>query len=211
MVGKLVNHVESLVLGFKELKNAVSNLENNASGLSGVSDPVYQYRKHLPNLNHGDFPGLPYWHKAAWGEICNGGKAVVKGDNPILTLFFKDATGDIAPKSEIQAARNLARSYFELLWTHKRAPPKWSDAPLDLQVDFIRTMEEDFGFLRFCDRHWKSEQIFMNYYPTWYSGKTGTKKKTSKRARPADDDGNDGDNDHWGQKPVFQVGTLQIH
>ena len=192
----LTEQVVSLTVGFKELSNTVvSALENISSAQSGISDPVYKYSKNLPALKPANISDFPFWYRAPWSEIRNGRKLVDKGDDPILTLFFEDANGKIVPKSEIQAVRNLVRAYFELLWTHKRAPPRWGDAPLDLQIDFIRNLEEEFEFLRYCDRHWKSEQIFMNYYPTWYSGKTGNKpKKSSKRARPDDNDDDNNNN-----------------
>jgi hypothetical protein len=199
----LTELVVSLAAGFKDLsKTVVSALESVPSGASGRSDPVYKYSKNLPGLNHADYGDLPYWHKAPWSEIRNGSKVIDKGDDPILVLFFEDETGTIVPKSEIQCVRNFTRAYFELLWTHNRAPPNWGGAPLDLQIDFVRNMEEEFDWLRYCHRHWKAEQIFMNYYPTWYGGKTKKNKKASKRARPDDADNNDNedgdDNDNPG-------------
>jgi hypothetical protein len=29
-------------------------------------------------------------------------------------------------------------------------------------------MEDNHSFLRFCDNHWKSEQVFITYYPAWH-------------------------------------------
>lgn len=191
----LSTQVVALTAGFQELsKTVVSAIENIPSGQSGFSDPVYKYTKHLPALKPAESIALPFWYRAPWSEIRNGSKAIPKSDSPILTLFCEDPeTGNLLPKTEIQAARNLLRGYFELLWTHNRAPPRWGEAPLDLQIDFIRTMEEEFKFLRYCDRHWKAEQLFMNYYPTWYDNKTKPKekKKSSKRARTDDGDDND--------------------
>lgn len=189
----LSKQVLSLTTGFQDLsKTVVSALENISAAQSGVSDPMYKYSKHLAALKPADFNNLLYWYRAPWSEIRNGSKPIVKGDDPILTLFCEDATGQLVPKSEIQAARNMVKAYFELLWKHKRAPTRWGEAPLDLQIDFIRQMEEEFGFLRYCDRHWKAKQLFMNYYPPWYKNKTKPKDdKKKKRARPDDDDNND--------------------
>ena len=193
-IDELTEQVHFLVTGYKEFcKTMLSTLENRASGPLGVFDPVYIYSKKLPALNRADFGNIPFWPKAAWSEIRNGSKAADNSDDPVLTLFFEDADGNLVPKSEIQAVRNFTRAYFELLWTHKRAPSKWGEAPPDLQIDFIRRIEEEFEFLRYCERHWKAEQIFMNYYPNWYKNKTSpprTKKKSSKRAR-SDDTGDD--------------------
>ena len=194
-INELTEQVHFLVTGYKEFcKTMLSTLENHASGPLGVSDLVYIYSKKLPALNRADFGNIPFWPKAAWSEIRNGSKAADNSEDPILTLFFEDADGNLVLKSEIQAVRNFTRAYFELLWTHKRAPSKWGEAPLDLQIDFIRRIEEEFEFLRYCERHWKAEQIFMNYYPNWYKNKTSPprtkKKKSSKRAR-SDDTGDD--------------------
>ena len=149
--------------------------------------------KHLPALDPANFKGLTYWYRAPWASI-RGGKAIKSTDDPTLTLFLEDATGNLVPQSEMQAVRDYAGAFFKQLWADGRAPGTWSDAPLNLRISYVRWMEEEFEFLRYCDRHWKTEQVFMNYYPNWYRHmKNPEPKKRAKRARP--DDENQGNND----------------
>lgn len=203
----LTENVLSLTNGFKELsKTVVSALESVASGQSqtGSSDPALELLKHLPALDPADFEGLLYWYRAPWASI-RGGKAFVSTDNPILTLFLEDKTGRLVPNSEMKAVRDHALVYFKQLWVAGRAPKSWTAAPPNLQIGFVRHMEEAFEFLRYCHRHWKAEQIFMNYYPHWHANQVNALnpqiKKGPKRAR-ADNEDNEGagDDDNVGSK-----------
>lgn len=200
-VNDLTESVHSLANGFKELSGTiVSALEKITPGQSqaagGNSDPAFGLLKHFPALDPANFKDLKYWHRAPWSDIRNG-KADVDPDHPTLTLFFEDATGNLVPKTECQAVRDHAKKYFGQLWEAGRAPDTWSDASPNLQIGFVRHMEGEFEFLRYCDRHWKSEQVFMNYYPNWYDNKKNPKiKKSRKRARPNDEDKQDNNNDN---------------
>ena len=145
LLDELSKQVHSLATSFNELsKTVTSALEDTRSNGSGTAHPVYKYSKHLPTLKPTDFElELPYWYRAPWSEIRNG-KASVDTEDPILVLFFEDATGDIVPKSEIQSVRNFVKAYFELLWDNRRAPKSWTHAALDLQIDFVRNLEEEY-------------------------------------------------------------------
>ena len=207
-VNDLTENVHSLKNGFKELSGTViSALEKITSSqpqaAGGNADPAFGLLKHFPALDPANFKDLKFWHRAPWSEIRNG-RADVDTNSPTLTLFLEDATGSLVPKSEMQAVRDHAKDYFGQLWEAGRAPDMWSDASPNLQIGFVRHMEGEFEFLRYCDRHWKAEQIFMNYYPGWYDNKKNPKgKKTRKRARPDDEDkqGNSNDDNGSSKRP----------
>ena len=164
-------------------KTVLSALEEIKTLNCSGSKSFYKHSRHLPSLKPADYPGISYWHRQPWSDIRNR-KNNASSEDSTLTLFFEDAAGKLVPKSEIQAVRNFVHAYFIILWDNERAPLSWTKAPLDLRINFVRSLEEEFEFLRYCDRHWKSEQIFMNYYPNWYSNKTEKKgKKPSKRKR----------------------------
>ena len=200
----LTENVLSLTNGFKELsKTVVSALESVASGRSqtGSSDPALELLKHLPALDPADFEGILYWYRAPWANI-RGGKVIIDTDSPILTLFLEDKTGRLVPNSDMKAVRDHAFVYFKQLWAAGRAPKSWTNAPPNLQIGFVRHMEEEFEFLRYCHRHWKAEQVFMNYYPNWHFNQLGPQnKKGTKRARANDKDNEGaGDDNNTGSK-----------
>lgn len=182
-----------MTTGFEKFsKDIIASLEDAKLNGSGNRDSVFSYSKHLPSLERTGFEAIPHWFRETWAKVRNGGKSTVDTDDPILVLFCEDKNGGVVPKSELKAVHNTTKAYFEFLWTKKRAPACWGDAPLDLRIDFVHKMEEEFEWLRYCDRHWKAEQLFMNYYPQWYRTKTGPRKPKRKvqEADGEEDEGN---------------------
>ncbi|KAF9642952.1 hypothetical protein BDM02DRAFT_3132746 [Thelephora ganbajun] len=178
-LNQLGEQVVALTVEFKELsKTMASALEDIKSNGTGGTESIFKHSKPLPHLKPDGFKGLKYWYKAPWSEIWNG-KAIVDTEDPILVLFFEDETRGLVPKSKIQSVRNAVKAYFEFLQEKNRAPKSWTCAALDLQIDFTQTLEEEYEFLRYCDRHWKSKQIFMNYYSQWHKGKIKSKRGQS--------------------------------
>lgn len=153
---------------------------------------VFIHSKHLPCLERIGYEALAYWDREPWLEIRNR-RTAVDTEDPILVLFYEDENGSVVSKAEIRAVRNTARSYFQLLWDNNRAPTCWSDAPLDVRIDFVRRLEEEYKWLRYCNRHWKAEQVFMNYYPHWYRSKINIGKRASKRKERAENQENEDD------------------
>lgn len=190
--------VHSLTAGFKELsKTVTSALENAHPSSPDGAHSTFKAAKHLDRLDQKDFQAVWYWDREPWSKL-RGGKAEVKPDDPVLTIFLEDANGKPVPKQEMQAVRNHANGYFVGLWDTERAPSSWKYAPLDVRVDFVRKLEEEFEFLRYCDRHWKSEQIFMNYYPQFL--KSRKKPGLSKRKERADSEGGNDEENPNGSK-----------
>jgi hypothetical protein len=173
--------VASLANGLSELTKVVTvALEGfHASGSRGTQS-IFMYSKHLPCLERTGFELLQYWDKQPWKEIKNG-SVIIDTKDPILLLFYEDKTGKVVPKNEIRAVQNTVRSYFQFLWDNNQAPACWGDAPQDLRIDFIHKLEEEYEWLCYCHRHWKSEQIFMNYYPQWYNAKKNPDRKRKRR------------------------------
>lgn len=184
---RLSEQVTTLTAKFEEFSKTTMSALTEAK-LGGGCQSIFMHSKHLDRLERTGFEALQYWYRDPWMEVRNG-KATVDTDDPILVLFYEDKYGELVSKSEMKAAKNTAHAYFTFLWDNNRAPTSWTNASLDLQIDFIRKLEEEYEWLRYCDRHWKSEQIFMNYYPQWY--KTKNKQKGKKRKERAEDEGDE--------------------
>jgi hypothetical protein len=170
----------------KDASSALEDLKLNRSG----SNSIFTHSNPLDCLEYKGFEALPYWFRGPWFDAKHG-KVAVETEEAVLVLFCEDKNGAIQPKSEIKAVRSFMKAYFEFLWDKRKAPTCWGNAPLHLRVDFVRKMEEEFGWLRYCHRHWKAEQLFMNYYPQWYKTKVKPRKSTKRKAHPGDDDDND--------------------
>lgn len=190
-VDELSEKVIILSASFTALSKAVTMAlgDANPSG-SNPNGSVFIYSKHLPCLERAGYEALAYWDREPWLKIRNG-KIVIDVEDSILVLFFEDENGHIVSKPEIRAVRDTARSYFQLLWDKKLAPACWGDAPLELRIDFVRRLEVEYKWLRYCNRHWKSEQIFMNYYPQWYKSRKKKDYKRRERSENQGDENND--------------------
>ncbi|KAH9018989.1 hypothetical protein EDB83DRAFT_2320835 [Lactarius deliciosus] len=51
----------------------------------------------------------------------------------------------------------------------KAAPPKWGDAPMDVQEHYYYDMEVKFEILRYCEGHWKAQAVATLIYSQWHS------------------------------------------
>lgn len=186
---ELSEQVRSLATGVKELSQTVmSALEGATSGSPDGVGSTYKAVKPLEHLPRKGFPDVQYWDRASWTELRSG-KAGTKPDDPVLTIFIEDAAGNPVSKSKMQAVRNHANAYFAYLWNNKRGPKDWSHTTWHVWINFVWKLEEEFEFLRYCDQHWKSEQIFMNYYPQYRSSRI--KNDTGKRKGRGDSEGGD--------------------
>jgi hypothetical protein len=187
--------ITALATNFENFsKSIATSLEDAMLNSSSKKITPFLHSKHLPCLERTGFESLGYWFRGPWSDAKNR-KVNVDTEDPVLVLFCEDAHGKIMAKGEIRAVRSSVKAYFEFLWTGGIAPSCWGDAPLDLRIDFVRRMEEEYGWLRYCHRHWKSEQLFMNYYPQWYKTKT-TPRKSKRKERAVD-----GEHEHSNDTP----------
>ena len=184
---QLSEQIVTLTSSFAEFSKSVSSALEDIKSHGSDTNSIFTYSKLLPCLDRTGFESIPYWNRGPWSEVRNR-KTTVDTEDPVLVLFCEDENGHVVSKDELKALHNTVRVYFEFLWTKKVAPPCWGDAPLDLRIDFVRKMEEEYKWLRYCDRHWKSEQLFMNYYPQWYKSKTNPRKTSKRKGRPDGDE-----------------------
>lgn len=87
----------------------------------------------------------------------------------ITASFMENEHGERVFEASGNAVCARAKKFFNLLWKERRAPQTFGDADIETVDEFIWIMENSFPFLRYCDNHWKSEQVFRSYYPGWRS------------------------------------------
>lgn len=135
----------------------------------------------LAPLNQEDYPNVRFWFKRLWTEFSNditlpaGTQAQSRGRtraslNVNVTMQYveledgKAIDGDRA--SEI---RKFARAIWVSFGKRGLAPVKWGQADVETRKQYCQEMNSRFPELRFCDLDWKSEQIAIDNYPSWYT------------------------------------------
>ena len=157
--------------------------------------------KPLPPLNPNDFKNLKHWSPKFYRKLRKEGSKtkditenVFLGLRPnssgsdvkspsILSCFIEDKDGNPIPEDERKELFGTARSYWRYLWDNGRAPKSFHETSIETRIQWRTLMESGFDCLRYCSNHWKVDQVWKNYYPTWRKGvlKDQREEKTSKQ------------------------------
>ena len=197
-IANLSREVAAMAAAVKDLSNNVAaallNGKSSSFERSGPVGPSHNHearRKLLPQLDRNDYKDVKQWDKTVYKQLRKSGEGAKlegcednadlepvtskkhprkpKGESPITSSFMELPTGKTATNDEQDAVRARARQFFNLFLTSGRPiPPSSKKVDVRVMDDFIAMMEENFFFLRLCSNHWKSEQVFQTYYPTWH-------------------------------------------
>lgn len=218
--GDLSQKVDDMTSEFKSLSIShgdvvLSSPDSTSSRLPTF--PGLANAKDLPSLDYKDFKHLPYWFEEAYlrrkktakieddlsdeftdlegsddlqGEDAKPGSSKKKTD-ATLSCFLEDADGNPLTTAQKSPIFRMIRAYWEFLFEYDRAPATSRKAGLDIKMQFRLLMESNFECLRYCDSHWKVEQLWVAYYPTWLKGalkRAEEEKKKKKLAQDAEAD-----------------------
>jgi hypothetical protein len=166
--------------------------------------------KDLPPLDRKDFKLIVHWFPTAYRELRKGapktediteddllalegndtevastksGSSKKKKD-PTLPAFLEDKDGKLASRDERAAISALARSFWQYLLVKQRAPKTSRKVDIEIKLQFQRLMETNFECLRYCDNHWKVDQLWIGYYPSWL--KTALRKQAEEAKKAAE-------------------------
>lgn len=215
-----------------ELKNlsiiSHGNIPASSSGSSTNEDvslfALLGNSKLLPRLDPNNHQKVEHWYPGAYRKLRR--KAPKTGDaeddlnalgtdsvnpvvdsesmkkGPILSRFLEDKDGNLIPESQKKAILATAASFWQYLLDKKRVPKTFRLANIETKLKWQTLMESSFECLRYCDNHWKVDQIWINYFPSWF--KTALRKIEEDKAKKAaentvidvdDDDDNDEEDD----------------
>ena len=101
---------------------------------------------------------------------------------------MEDENGREISDSVKDSVRKTARGFFELLLENGRAPDHWSNAPIDIENEYLYIMGTAHPFLRLCQNHWKATKVATNSYSQWLSNalnrtKNAVDKAANKKAK----------------------------
>ena len=102
-----------------------------------------------------------------------------KADDSATSCYMEDENGNQVPESDRDTARAKAKAFWVKLFKSGMAPASFSRLDIDAKDEYILLMETAFPWLRYCENHWKCEQIWLNHYPPWYRGEVRRAKKAA--------------------------------
>jgi hypothetical protein len=187
--------IDSVTSELKIVSESVTNTNGNHSASScGPSNAsgssfftILAKSKLLPRLEHALFNNIVHWHphdyrklrrttrtskKTGLDELDesgaeSGSNEPKKKDTATLSCFLKDRNGDPISETEKKAILSMASGFWQYLQENDRAPKSFRKANLEIKLQWQMLMESNFECLRYCDSHWKVDQIWINHYPSW--------------------------------------------
>jgi hypothetical protein len=121
-----------------------------------------------------------FWHKTTWNKHVNetevekgkrGRGRAAEGIN-VNMLYIVDRDGRAVDGFVSTQIRKVARDFWKGLSNAGKAPDKWmTDVDLATSEQFHHEMQSRFDVLCLCDAAWKVDQIAIDFYPAWRTGK----------------------------------------
>ena len=154
-----------------------------------------------PQLNRKDFPHVKHWTPRYFTSLRKGVKeeenegsldthgATSAGSSKrsgkkesTSSCFMEDENGEPIPEHTRSAARSKAKGFWIEIFAKGIAPATYGKAGIDMRNQYISLMENTFPWLRYCENHWKADQIWRNGYPDWYSRALIEQEKEKEKA-----------------------------
>jgi hypothetical protein len=121
-----------------------------------------------------------FWYKSTWTKYVNetefekgkrGRGRAAKGIN-VNMLYVVNQEGTAVDGYITSQIRKVARDFWKGLSNIGKAPVKWmTDVHLATSEQFHHEMQSRFDVLCLCDAGWKVDQIAIDFYPAWRTGK----------------------------------------
>lgn len=137
----------------------------------------------LAPLNQEDYPNVRFWFKRLWTEFLNDqvtditlpavtqsrGKSRASLNVNVTMRYVELEDGKVTDGDRASEIRKFARAIWVSFGKSGLAPVKWGQADVETRKQYYQEMNSRFPELRFCDLDWKSEQIAIDNYPSWYT------------------------------------------
>jgi hypothetical protein len=175
----------------------------------------------LETYSRSDYPKITYWTKQEWNAIqadtekkakgtpivagTRGATRSSKGEN-VMMLFLQNKDGTPVSGTDAAYIRDFARSIWRGFYLRGMAPETWGSVALDVKNDYIFEMEKKWEVLRYCENHWKANNLATLTYSQWYhpfdrkmkraKGVIRSGERTSKKRRMSTEESDDMSSPH---------------
>jgi hypothetical protein len=191
----------------KWMRSTIAPGPSSAVPSPAIPSPILQTIPPPTQLDRSMYPKVWFWTKQEWRDYktsrkdssdlvvtsgTRGATRAAMGEN-VRVQYVEHADGKMVDGGMVTEIRDHARRIWRGLWSRGLAPRMWGAATQEVKDAFIRSMEEHFPVLRFCDNHWKAQAIATANYSQWYKYyKAKMEAKTeANRKRVKDDSDNE--------------------
>ena len=147
-----------------DIKKMVDHISTNFTGeitaIGTTSIPL--------NPKKVNFKLVAFWENEPWQAIKN--KSGVKDTDsvsPVLSLFMEDEFGQPVSDDVKKEVRGDIAGYWTDVHNSDEDLGNWKEIGFKRREDFRKTMEGKYNWLRLCEGHWKTKQLWVNYFPSW--------------------------------------------
>jgi len=201
-----MNHqLATIATGINNLPlNITESLADVRTSPHSTSGPPYTEFKPrvsnlLPQLDRKNFQKVVHWEQGLYNRLRKKANATGDEDSDVddalpktlsksgkkvstLSCYMEDENGAPISNSQKDAARAKAKGFWNKLWDRGQAPSSHGTVDVDTNESYIALLEDAFPWLRYCESHWKSEQIWRNHYTQWFQGREekAAKEKAAK-------------------------------
>lgn len=162
-----------------------------------LPDPHRDAIIQVPQLLQAQYPRVKYWFRATWRDrkkVTQIDRAQSPPPNGAIKglRYVEDENGEPIDRLRANAMRKHARGLWALMARKGCAPPTWGAIDAATHSHYHHDMAIAYPELAYCHDNWKSDQIAIETYPNWQSGK---KSKTIKQEPGINNDDDDDDED----------------
>ena len=105
-----------------------------------------------------------YWEAMLWWEHRSSGTKELDANAPILSMFMEDRFGELVLANVRDEVHNAIQSYWIDIRSDGEEVHCWTSTGLWRKEDFQDMMERKFPWLKPCSGHWRSKQLWINYF-----------------------------------------------
>ena len=115
-----------------------------------------------------DYEHLHWWRQSSWQPFRNG-EVPNESGIPTTTLFMENEFGRPIDEDTKEELRGECGFYWNQVVRDGDGDSlgNWNDLGLNRKEDFRIFIESKFPWLRLCAGHWKTKQVWVNYYGRW--------------------------------------------
>jgi hypothetical protein len=145
----------------EEIKAMIEQIQTSIADANASQSPALAEDLHQKNFD------TCFWNAASWRGLRSNGAKDLDLNAPILSLFMEDQAGNPISEEVRADVYDTIQSYWIDVRDDGEQVRLWKETGLRRKEDFLAKMERKFPWLKLCEGHWKTKQLWINYFGKW--------------------------------------------